>query len=168
MDDGSAFDELVAAMDGALVIVTAADGGERDGCIVGFHGQCSIEPRRHAVWLSVANRTNEVAQRARHLAVHLLGRGDHDLAELFGGQTGDEVDKLAQCEWEPGPDGVPILARCPDRFVGRVVERVGGLGDHDLFLLDLVEAAATGAPDVPLRLSAVTDIDPGHEATERR
>jgi flavin reductase (DIM6/NTAB) family NADH-FMN oxidoreductase RutF len=148
-----------------MVLVTTAAGDERDGCIVGFHGQCSIEPRRHAVWLSVANRTNELARRARHVAVHLLGGDDHDLAELFGGRTGDEVDKLAQCEWEPGPYGVPLLARCPARFVGRIVERVSG--DHDLFVLDLVEAVA-GAPEPPLRLSAVTDIDPGHEATERR
>lgn len=168
MDDGAAFDELVAAMDGAMVIVTAAAGDERDGCLVGFHSQCSIEPRRYAVWLSVANRTSEIALRARHLAVHLLGRDDHDLAELFGGQTGDEVDKLALCEWAPGPDGVPVLARCPARFVGRVMERVPGLGDHDLVVLELVEATVGGAPDAPLRLSAVADIHPGHDATERR
>lgn len=167
MGDGSAFDELVAAMDGTMVIVTAAAGEERDGCLVGFHSQCSIEPRRYAVWLSVANRTTEIAQCAEHLAVHLLGRDDHDLAELFGGQTGDEVDKLARCEWEPGLGGVPLLVRCPARFVGRVVESVSGTSDHDLFVLDVLEAP-TRAPVAPLRLSAVRGIDPGHEATERR
>lgn len=168
MDDGSAFDEMVAVMDGAMVIVTAAADDDRGGCLVGFHGQCSIEPRRHAVWLSKANRTHDIAQRSDHLAVHLLGPRDHDLAELFGGQTGDDLDKLTQCEWEAGPGGVPLLSRCPARFVGRVVERASGMGDHDLFVLDLVEAWATDAPDAALRLSAVTDIDPGHEATERR
>jgi flavin reductase (DIM6/NTAB) family NADH-FMN oxidoreductase RutF len=168
MDDEAAFDELVAAMDGAMVVVTAAAADERDGCLVGFHVQCSIEPRRHAVWLSKANRTHDIAERSDHLAVHLLGRDDHDLAELFGGRSGDDVDKLAQCEWEPGPGGVPLLARCPARFVGRVVERVPDLGDHDLFVLEPVDAALPVAPAAPLRLSAVTDIDPGHEATERR
>jgi flavin reductase (DIM6/NTAB) family NADH-FMN oxidoreductase RutF len=168
MDDGSAFDELVAAMDGAMVVLTAAVGDERDGCLVGFHSQCSIEPRRYAVWLSKANRTHDIAQRSRHLAVHLLGPDDHDLAELFGGQTGDVTDKLAQCQWEPGLGGVPLLSRCPARFVGRVVESASGVGDHDLFVLDLTQATTVGVPDAPLRLSAVTDIDPGHEATERR
>lgn len=167
MDAGAGFDELVAAMDGAMVIVTAAAGEERDGCLVGFHSQCSIEPRRYAVWLSVANRTTEIAQCTEHLAVHLLGRGDQDLAELFGGQTGDEVDKLSRCEWEPGPGGVPLLTRCPARFVGRIMERASGTSDHDLFVVDVADAAA-GAPAVPLRLSAVSDIHPGHEPTERR
>jgi len=162
------FDELIAAMDSAMVVVTVAVDDELDGCLVGFHGQCSIEPRCYAVWLSVANRTHELAERATHVAVHLLGAADTDLAELFGGQTGDDVDKLGRCDWEPGPGGVPLLARCPARFVGRILERGSGFGDHDLFVLDVVAAVAAGAPEAPLRLSAVTDIDPGHEATERR
>lgn len=162
------FDALVAAMDSAMVVVTVAVDDERDGCLVGFHGQSSIEPPRYAVWLSVANRTHALAQRATHLAVHLLGEDDHDLAELFGGETGDDVDKLARCGWEPGPSAVPLLTRCPARFVGRIVERASGLGDHDLFVLDLVDAPAADAPAALLRLSAVGDIDPGHGATERR
>jgi flavin reductase (DIM6/NTAB) family NADH-FMN oxidoreductase RutF len=162
------FDELIAAMDSAMVVVTVAAGDERDGCLVGFHGQCSIEPRRYAVWLSVANRTYELAEQAPHLAVHLLGADDSDLAELFGGQTGDDVDKLALCGWEPGPGGVPLLARCPARFVGRIVERGSGFGDHDLFVLAVADGSAGEVPAAPLRLSAVTGIDPGHEATERR
>ena len=168
VDAGSAFDELVAAMDGALVVVTAATGDDRDGCLVGFHSQCSIEPRRYAVWLSKANRTHDIARRARHLAIHLVGRDDHDLAELFGGETGDDVDKLAQCDWEPGPGGVPLLARCSARFMGRVVERASGIGDHDLFVLEINHADGSDVPDALLRLSAATDIEPGHGPTERR
>jgi flavin reductase (DIM6/NTAB) family NADH-FMN oxidoreductase RutF len=161
------FAAFVDAVDPAMVIVTAAAGAERDGCLVGFHAQCSIEPPRYAVWLSVANRTCDIAQRSRCLGVHLLGDGDGDLAELFGGETGDEVDKLARCEWVPGPDGVPLLGRCPTRFVGRVVETVAGVGDHDLFVLDVIDAAR-GEVSTPLRLSTARRIEPGHEATERR
>jgi flavin reductase (DIM6/NTAB) family NADH-FMN oxidoreductase RutF len=161
------YDELVASMDPAMAIITVAADGERDGCLVGFHSQCSIEPPRHAVWLSLANRTCELARRATHLAVHLVGAGDRDLAELFGGETGDQVDKLAGCDWEPGPGGVPLLARCPGRFVGRIVESSEGGGDHALFVLDVVHAGSE-PPATVLRLSSATDIDPGHEADERR
>lgn len=160
--------ELVASTDPAMVVVTVAVDGERDGCLVGFHGQCSIDPPRHAVWLSVANRTQELAQRASHLAVHLLGTDDRDLAELFGAETGDDVDKLARLEWEPGPAGVPLLARCSARFVGRIVEHASGSGDHDLFVLDVERAGSVEPPTQVLRLSAVADLDPGHEAAERR
>ena len=40
------------------------------------------------------------------------------LAELFGGETGDEVDKFARCAWHEGPEGVPMLDGCANRFVG--------------------------------------------------
>ncbi len=162
------FDAVVAAMDSAMVVVTVAVDGERDGCLVGFHTQCSIEPARYAVWLSKANRTHELAQRSNHLAVHLLGPHDHELAELFGGQTGDDLDKFVHCDWRPGPGGVPLISRCPARFVGRIVESASGIGDHDLFVLDIVDATGGEDAPAPLRLSAVVDIDPGHEATERR
>ena len=65
------------------------------------------------------------------------------LAELFGGQTGDRVDKFAHCEWRPGPAGVPILVRCENWFAGRVLERLDA-GDHDAFLLAPIAAAAGG------------------------
>lgn len=153
-------------MDGALVVVTVAAGDEVDGCLVGFHSQCSIDPPRYAVWLSRANRTHELASTATHLAVHLVPAGQRGLAALFGGATGDEVDKLAAVPWTAGPGGVPLLDPLRSRFVGQIVERSSGPGDHDLFVLDVVEAE--GPPVSPLRLSAATDIDPGHDADERR
>lgn len=167
MPDVAAFDALVASMDGAMVVVTTASADGVDGCLVGFHSQCSIDPPHYGVWLSRANRTFELAGRASHLAVHLLGAGDHELARLFGGETGDEVDKLAVVEWAPGLGGVPLLAGAPHRFVGRIVESAAGTGDHDLFVLDVVDVGDAG-PLTPLRLSAAQDIEPGHEAEERR
>lgn len=165
MSDGLA--QLVAAMDGAMVVVTVCGAdGEVDGCLVGFHSQCSIDPPRYALWLSVANRTHELATGATHLAVHLLGRADQGLAQHFGGLTGDAADKLAGVAWRPGPDGVPLIDDLPSRFVGRIESRSSEGGDHDLFVLDVLAAAAP--PANVLRLSDTTDIDPGHAATDRR
>ena len=158
-----AFDDLVAAMDGAMVVVTVAIEGERGGCLVGFHSQASIDPAHYAVWLSDKNRTCRLAQEASHLGVHLLGAHQHDLAEHFGGQTGDEVDKLAAATWTPGPGGVPLLDACPSRFVGRIIERTRRGGDHVCMLLEVVEAEA-GLARTPLRLRSAEDIDPGHGA----
>ena len=148
-----------------MIVVTVAVDGDRDGCLVGFHSQASIHPPRYAVWLSKANRTTTIARHASHLGVHLLAADQLDLAALFGGETGDEVDKLARVAWEEGPRGVPLLADCPHRFVGRVVESGEGIGDHGLWVLDPTDATAgTTPPPPPLRLSATTDIEPGHPA----
>src|SRR2546423_7451190 len=117
-----AFLRIVASLDPPMFIVTAFDGRERDGCLVGFATQCSIDPPRFLVCLSVKNRTTRIARSARTLVVHALRKEQRDLAELFGGETGDEVDKFASTELHEGPDGVPVLGGC-DWFAGSVLTR---------------------------------------------
>src|SRR4051794_28934179 len=103
-----------------MFVVTAFDGQERDGCLVGFATQCSIHPPRFLVCLSNKNRTTRIAVKSRRLVVHSLRADQHAFAELFGGETGDEVDKLAQVAWHEGADGVPVVAGC-DWFSGPVL-----------------------------------------------
>jgi flavin reductase (DIM6/NTAB) family NADH-FMN oxidoreductase RutF len=148
-----------------MVVVTTAWGDERAGCLVGFHGQSSIEPRRYAVWLSRVNRTYRVASLASHVAVHFLTEGDRELAELFGAETGDDVDKFARTPWTPGPGGVPLLDACPHRLVGRRIALLDEGGDHACFVSEPVRADSPGR-FTPLRLSAVASLHPGHEVDE--
>jgi flavin reductase (DIM6/NTAB) family NADH-FMN oxidoreductase RutF len=157
------FDALSADLDPAMIVVTAAAADDRDGCLVGFHCQCSIKPRRYAVWLSVQNHTFRIAARTDVLAVHCLSAHQHDVADVFGGETADEVDKLAGVRWTPGPGGVPLLDDVPHRFVGRIVGRHGVDGDHTLFVLEPMEASRP-SPFTPLRLGRALDINPGHPA----
>jgi flavin reductase (DIM6/NTAB) family NADH-FMN oxidoreductase RutF len=156
------FEAFVRALDTDILIVTAAAGAQRDGCVVGFHTQTSIDPSRLLVCLSDKNRTYRIAQAAGVLAVHLVPPDAVDLAALFGGETGDEVDKLAECAWHPGPGGAPVLERCPNWIAGRVLQRLP-LGDHGGFLLDPVGGQATSGAR-GLRLSEMPPIEPGHEA----
>lgn len=153
---------LTSAFDYPMVIVTVATGGERGGCLVGFSTQCSIRPLRYAVCLSKRNRTTRLAEQAAVLAVHFPERAQRGLAELFGGETGDDVDKFSRCRWEPGPGGTPLLSECPNRFVGQVVERVDA-GDHLVYLLDVTGASVTDEPDL-LTFQQVRDLEPGHDA----
>ncbi len=157
-----AFSGLALALDGPMLIVTAAAGGERAGCLIGFGTPCSIDPPRFLACLSKANRTHRVARRATHLGVHVVPAAAAGLADLFGGETGDEVDKLARCAWREGPHGVPLLDGCPNRFVGAVRERID-VGDHEALLLDPVWAEhRDGGP--ALRFGAARRIEPGHPA----
>jgi flavin reductase (DIM6/NTAB) family NADH-FMN oxidoreductase RutF len=157
----STFDELAGDLDNAMFVVTVAAGGERSGCLVGFATQASIEPPRFLACLSVVNHTYRIAQGARHLGVHLLPADRRDLAEVFGGETGDEVDKFARVEWHDGPEGVPILDGCPSWFVGRVRDRLP-CGDHEAFLLEAV--AGEHRPGAPLTFQDVKGLSPGHAA----
>src|SRR5688500_16636364 len=160
--DQEIFDQLMRELDPAMLIVTAASGNEVGGCLVGFATQASISPPLFALMLSERNRTYRIARAARCLAVHVLDSEQRALAELFGGETGDETDKLEQVDWSPGPEGVPLLECCPNRFVGRVSER-HPVGDHVLFLI--VPITAQYSPPVrPLPFRWAEAIDPGHDA----
>lgn len=156
------FNALVADLDYPMVVVTTAAGSELAGCLVGFATQCSIDPPRFLVCISKQNRTYRVARGAELLAVHFLPADATDLAELFGGETGDRVDKFARCEWRPGPGGVPLLERCRNRFVGRVAARAD-VGDHVAFVLAPVMAEkGHGGGQFPF--NRAKRIEAGHEA----
>ena len=156
----TSFAELVAQLDYAMFIVTTATNTERSGCLVGFATQASIHPPRFLVGLSDKNHTFQVARDAEVLVVHFVDEEATRLAELFGGETGDETDKFAQCEWRPGPDGAPILADLDNWFAGRILERLE-LGDHCGFLLEPIEGQAGGSPDT-LTFHRAKRIEPGH------
>jgi flavin reductase (DIM6/NTAB) family NADH-FMN oxidoreductase RutF len=130
-----------------------------DGCLIGFATQCSIDPPRFLACISNKNRTYRLARGADHMAVHVVPHDRMDLAELFGGETGDEVDKLARCEWSEGPGGVPLIAGCP-RLVGKVL-RSFEVGDHVAFELEVLETAGSARP---LLFQRAKRIDPGHDA----
>jgi flavin reductase (DIM6/NTAB) family NADH-FMN oxidoreductase RutF len=156
------FDPFVAGLDYPMFVVTAAYDGSRAGCLVGFTTQASIEPPRFLVCLSVRNHTYSVARHAAALAVHVLDPSQHELAELFGSTTGDDVDKFSRCRWSPGPGGVPLLDDCPRRLVGRVLDQVS-FGDHVGMLLGPFEVDA-GNEGQGLTFQQVRDLSPGHEA----
>ncbi|HEY9294503.1 MAG TPA: flavin reductase family protein [Microlunatus sp.] len=156
------FDEFINDLDYPLFVVTADDGSARGGCLVGFATQVSIDPPRLLVCLSEQNHTLRIAARAEHLVVHTLADDDNGLAELFGGETGDEIDKFARVRWHRGPGGVPVLDDLPRYVVGRVLQRLP-LGDHVGHLLMPIAADVTDDADEDvLTLQDVEDLEPGH------
>jgi len=161
-DPVAPIEQWIGEIDYPMYVVTAAARGERAGCLVGFSTQCSIDPLRFLVCLSDKNRTYRVARDAEILGVHLIPADAQPLARLFGSETGDEVDKFAQCDWHEGPGDVPILDDCPNWFAGRVLERVT-VGDHMAYLLEPVDSGA-GESGSQFDFHRAKRLEPGHEA----
>jgi flavin reductase (DIM6/NTAB) family NADH-FMN oxidoreductase RutF len=161
-----AFGTLMAALDSPLIVVTTADQRERAGCLVEFHVPSSIEPQRYCVWLSKANYTYRVALHSSHLVIHFLTADDLRLAELFGTQTGDTVDKFAGLPVDSGPGGAPVLRQCPHWLAARRIALLDEGGDHVCLTTEPV-AVHTAGPFRPLRLSEVGHLKAGHGAGER-
>jgi flavin reductase (DIM6/NTAB) family NADH-FMN oxidoreductase RutF len=167
MDSGGdevGFGRFTGPLDYPMYVLTVpgSGGGRPSGCMVGFATQCSLSPPRFLVCLSKLNHTYRVARGAGVAAVHVLGAADRDLAELFGAETGDEIDKFERCAWRKGPEGVPLLDRCPGWLVGSIESRVD-LGDHEGLLLRPIDTGP-GEDGGVLMFSAVTDLDAGHPA----
>jgi flavin reductase (DIM6/NTAB) family NADH-FMN oxidoreductase RutF len=164
MSGSTDLERVASTLDPAMVIVTAVAGERKGGCLVGFHTQVSIDPPLMLVCISRKNHTHEVAEDASVLAVHVVAEKRHGIAELFGGETDDEVNKFERCGWTEGPQGVPLLDDCPVRFVGRILQ-TARFGDHTGFLLAPVSGEdSPDSEETPLRLEAAEEIDPGHEA----
>jgi flavin reductase (DIM6/NTAB) family NADH-FMN oxidoreductase RutF len=157
------FERLVGLLDYPMFVVTTQADGERSGCLVGFATQTSIRPPRFLVGLSRRNHTFGVAARSTHLAVHVLSDHHIELARLFGGETGDRIDKFSRCTWHTGPDDMPILDDAVAWFVGKTLERTD-FGDHVGYLLEPVAGHAPEKFDELVTLSDVSDLDAGHDA----
>ncbi len=164
--DNEAFDILMSSLDPPLIVVTAAVGEERAGCLVGFHAQSSIDPGRYCVWLSKANHTYRVALRSTHLGIHFLTSVDLATAEVFGTLTGDNVDKFAKISTQDGPEGVPVLSDCPHHLVVRRVALLDEGGDHVCIITEPVAVHSPGRFE-PLRLAQAEHLVPAHDSQER-
>ena len=164
IDPGSTFLKLAGSLDYPLFIVTASDGRRCEGCVIGFATQSSFDPPRFLACLSRENRTYRLALGVEALAVHLVPRSQAALARLFGGETGDEIDKFERCAWREGPRGLPILDACPSGLAGEIVAR-HDLGDHVGFLLAPLEARYAPGEEIVYFQEVKDDIEPGHPAT---
>jgi flavin reductase (DIM6/NTAB) family NADH-FMN oxidoreductase RutF len=165
MEATERFHALVSGIDYPMFVVTAAAGPtahERDGCLVGFATQASIDPPRLLVMISKANRTYRMACGAAELVVHFLHEENRDLAVLFGELTGDDVDKFAACRWHETAVGTPVLSGTRGWVRGTILDRVDA-GDHVGHLLS-VDEAAVDTSGAPLSFQSVRDMEPGHPA----
>ena len=138
MNARAGFEGVVGDLEYPMFIATARAGEERLGCLVGFTTQASIDPPRFIVCLSHNNRTYRHGRDAPVLGVHAVpptpptSRSSSAARPATNGQ-------VRPLHWHDGPEGVPILDRCENWFVGRVLERWDA-GDHDAFLLEPVAA----------------------------
>jgi flavin reductase (DIM6/NTAB) family NADH-FMN oxidoreductase RutF len=156
------FQRMVGSLDYPIYVVTTAAGHDKDGCVVGFATQCSIHPPLYLVCISDKNRTFEIAARAETMVVHMLPEDRKDLAELFGGETADDEDKLAQVEWTEGPGGAPRIKGLYSWFGAEIKQRLNLGGDHAGYVIAPVAASHDGTPPW-LSFQSAKDIEPGHE-----
>ena len=147
---------LLDRLDTTVCVVTTAEEGRPAGCIVTYVTAASITAARPrlVVLTSHQNLTHELVERSGVLAVHPVAREQGHWVRHFGLQSGRDVDKFADLEWEPGETGAPILDAAAGYLEGRVLASLD-CGDHTARLVEPLRAVLRDAAAVPLRASEV-------------
>lgn len=95
--------------------------------------------------------------------MHVLSYQHSELAQLFGGQTGDHIDKFDRCAWHAGPEDMPILDDAVAWFVGKTLTRFD-VGDHVGHVLEPIAGQAPESFGDLITYADVADLESGHDA----
>ncbi|WP_089153989.1 flavin reductase family protein [Micromonospora sp. NBS 11-29] len=127
-----------------VTVVTAA-GPPAVGFTATSFTSVSLAPPIVSFCLNLGSSSWPTVSRARHVGVHLLAHGQHELARRFATSG---IDRFAgPTRWQPGPEGVPLLDDTLAWLLCRVVDRVT-VGDHAIVLAEpeLLRHADVGSP----------------------
>ncbi|OEU96515.1 flavin reductase family protein [Streptomyces oceani] len=117
-----------------VAVVTAARAGRPTGFTATSLSSVSAEPPVVSFGVGVGSSSWPVIAEAEHLAVHVLGAHQRELAETFASK---EVDRFAApTSWRWGPHGVPVLDGVSAWLVCRVIARVPVAG-HRVVLAEV-------------------------------
>ncbi|MDP3939160.1 MAG: flavin reductase family protein [Deltaproteobacteria bacterium] len=122
-----------------LFVVTAQDKGQRNGLTVNWLTQVSFRPPLVAMAIARACQNHPLIAKAGRVAIHFLPKTGEALAQRFVVPTRRTPDKFfgAAVKDDAGP---PILEGVVGVLEGKLVQKVETIGDHDIFVFEIVDA----------------------------
>jgi len=133
-----------------LYVATSRDTNGYAGGTINWLSQSSFSPPLVMAGIQRDSSLHQAIAASRVFAVHILGRGQRDLAmSFFKGAvaTGNTINGF---RFEPGLTGAPVLLDPPAWFECRVLDEVRR-GDHTIFVGEVV-AAGVRREEEPLTL----------------
>ncbi|MBQ9779504.1 MAG: flavin reductase [Clostridia bacterium] len=124
-----------------LYVVTSNDGKKDNGLIVNTVSQVTDTPNRIAVTINKANYSHHVIKQTGKMNVNCLTvDAPFKVFEVFGFQSGRNVDKFADCEPLRSDNGLVFLPRHINAFMSLKVEQYVDLDTHGMFICSVTEA----------------------------
>ncbi|MBQ7316432.1 MAG: flavin reductase [Clostridia bacterium] len=124
-----------------LYVVTSHDGKKDNGLIVNTVSQVTDTPNRIAVTINKANYSHHVIKQTGKMNVNCLTvDAPFNVFEVFGFQSGRNVDKFAGCEPLRSDNGLIFLPRYINAFMSLKVEQYVDLDTHGMFICSVTEA----------------------------
>ncbi len=124
-----------------LYVVTSNDGKKDNGLIVNTVAQVADNPNKIAVTINKANYSHHVIKQTGRMNVNCLTvDAPFKVFEVFGFQSGRNVDKFADCEPLRADNGLVFLPRYINAFLSLKVEQYVDLESHGMFICSVTEA----------------------------
>ncbi|MBQ7016120.1 MAG: flavin reductase [Firmicutes bacterium] len=124
-----------------LYVVTSNDGKKDNGLIVNTVTQVTDTPNQIAVTINKANYSHHVIKQTGIMNVNCLStEAPFKVFEVFGFQSGRNVDKFADCTPLRSDNGLVFLPRYINSFMSLKVEQYVDLGTHGMFICSVTDA----------------------------
>jgi len=124
-----------------LYVVTSNDGKKDNGLIVNTVTQVTNTPNRLAVTINKENYSHHVIKQTGKMNINCLTvDAPFKVFEVFGFQSGRNVDKFADCEPLRSDNGLVFLPRYINSFMSLKVEQYIDLDTHGMFICSVTEA----------------------------
>jgi flavin reductase (DIM6/NTAB) family NADH-FMN oxidoreductase RutF len=120
-----------------VAVITTRDGDRPVGFTATSLVALALDPPLLSFNLSRTSSSWSAVERAEHVAVHLLGEHQADVAATFARSGADRF--AAPTRWDLGPYAVPVLDDVLAWMVCRVETRVDA-GDHAVVIGQVLEA----------------------------
>ena len=124
-----------------LYVLTVKDGEKDNGLIVNTVTQVANNPTRFSVCVSKENYSHDVIRRTGKMTVNCLDTtAPFRVFEVFGFQSGRDVDKFADCSPARAANGLVVLPKYINAYFSLEVEAYHDLGSHGMFICTVSEA----------------------------
>lgn len=126
-----------------LFVVTAAEGGKDNGCIVNTAMQVTAEPNRVCVCVNKSNFTHDMIMRTGKLNISVINqKADFALFERFGFHSGRDTDKFNGFDkCKRAENGLLYITDGVNSYISVETEEKVDLGTHTMFIGKVTEAA---------------------------
>ena len=124
-----------------LYVLTAAENGKLNGCIINTLSQVTNAPLRVSVTVNKSNLTCEMIKRTGVFNVSILDvNADFSVFRHFGFASGRDTDKFADREYRLSENGLPYLDKNTCAYVSCKTADIVDLGTHLMFIADVTAA----------------------------
>lgn len=119
-----------------LFIITAAENGTDNGCIVNTAGQITDSPNRIAVTINKGSKTHDMIKNTGVFNVSILSENaDFELFRHFGFQSGFDTDKFRDfADFSRSENGVVYITKGTNAYISARVENEIDEETHTMFI----------------------------------